>query len=97
MLTGTNNHVGATAVATLPSEIKTTRNAASSEPPTGSTQSRLAKALRIEWLGQTIASICWIASVFVYGISSTGDWLQLGAASAWLVANIAAIAAAETE
>ncbi|MEM6638721.1 MAG: hypothetical protein AAF610_02340 [Pseudomonadota bacterium] len=45
--------------------------------------------LRPEWLGQTVASVCWIVSVFSYGISSTGDWLQLGAASAWLVANIA--------
>ena len=49
------------------------------------------RALRIEWLGQTIASASWIASVFTYGISSTGDWLQLLAASAWLAANIAAI------
>ena len=53
---------------------------------------RLARALRIEWLGQTAASLCWIASVLVYGIGSGGDWLQLFAASAWLVANIAAIA-----
>lgn len=51
--------------------------------------------MRVEWLGQTIASICWIASVFVYGISSTGDWLQLFAASAWLVANVASFATAE--
>lgn len=53
---------------------------------------RLAKALRVEWLGQTVASLCWIASVFSYGISSQGDWLQLSAASAWLLANLAAIA-----
>ncbi|MEM6779401.1 MAG: hypothetical protein AAF670_17230 [Planctomycetota bacterium] len=46
---------------------------------------------RIEWLGQTLASLCWIASVFSYGIQSNGDWLQLVAASAWLVANIAAV------
>lgn len=45
--------------------------------------------LRVEWLGQTVASLCWMTSVFVYGIASTGDWLQLGAASAWLMANIA--------
>ena len=55
------------------------------------------RALRIEWLGQTIASVSWIASVFAYGTpSQTGDWLQLVAASAWLVANIAAIAKPET-
>ena len=51
------------------------------------------KILSAEWLGQTIASGCWIASVFVYaggGLpESTGDWLQLGAASSWMVANIA--------
>ncbi|MEM8734037.1 MAG: hypothetical protein AAGG44_07440 [Planctomycetota bacterium] len=51
----------------------------------------LARMLRLEWLGQTVASLCWIASVFVYGISSVGDWLQLAAASAWFVANIAAL------
>ena len=50
-----------------------------------------AKAMQAEWLGQTIASICWISSVFVYGISSGGDWLQLIAASSWLFANIASL------
>ena len=53
------------------------------------------RALRLEWLGQTVASISWGASVFVYGISSAGDWLQLIAASAWLVANLAALAPSE--
>ncbi|MEM8678216.1 MAG: hypothetical protein AAGF97_02570 [Planctomycetota bacterium] len=57
--------------------------------------SRLAAAIRIEWLGQTVASICWIVSVFAYGISSTGDWLQLCAASSWLIANIATLATVE--
>ena len=55
----------------------------------------LAKMLRIEWLGQTIASLCWIASVLTYGISSNGDWLQLFAATAWLIANIASLLNAE--
>ncbi len=50
----------------------------------------LARVLRIEWLGQTVASLCWIASVLAYGISSSGDWLQLCAASSWLLANIVA-------
>lgn len=59
--------------------------------------SRLERAMRVEWLGQTAASLCWIASVFAYGISSTGDYLQLGAASAWLLANTAAIVAAERD
>ncbi|MEM7448853.1 MAG: hypothetical protein AAF355_11480 [Myxococcota bacterium] len=57
---------------------------------------RLEKALRVEWLGQTIASMCWIASVLMYGINSGGDWLQLIAASAWLVANIAAVVSPES-
>lgn len=52
---------------------------------------RIERALSLEWLGQTVASICWIVSMLSYGISSTGDWLQLSAASAWLIANIAAI------
>ncbi|MEM6456242.1 MAG: hypothetical protein AAF772_14190 [Acidobacteriota bacterium] len=60
-------------------------------------RSRLARALRVEWLGQTVASLCWIVSVFVYGISSGGDWLQLSAASSWLVANIAALVNAEAD
>lgn len=67
---------------------------------TASTETRRStweRALRIEWLGQTIASLCWIVSVFTYGISSAGDWLQLSAALAWLVANIAAIATAEAD
>ena len=50
----------------------------------------LARVLRIEWLGQTVASLCWIASVLAYGISSSGDWLQLCAASSWLLAYIVA-------
>lgn len=53
---------------------------------------RLSAALRIEWLGQMAASLLWIASVLSYGITSTGDYLQICAASAWAVANIAAIA-----
>lgn len=52
---------------------------------------RLNRMLRVEWLGQTIASVCWIGSVLAYGISSFGDWLQLAAASAWLMANIAVV------
>ena len=50
---------------------------------------RQKKTFCIEWLGQTIASLCWIGSVLTYGINSGGDWLQLCAASAWLMANIA--------
>mgnify|MGYP001202083173 CR=1 FL=1 len=47
-----------------------------------------ANAISFDWAGQTIASICWILSVFSYGINSIGDWLQLLAASSWLLANI---------
>ena len=50
------------------------------------------KMLSLEWLGQTVASACWIMSVFVYSDGAlpetAGDWLQLTAASAWMVANI---------
>ncbi len=59
-------------------------------------RSQFFKVLRIEWLGQTIASMCWIASVFAYGISSVGDWLQLFAASAWFLANVAALSEKDT-
>ena len=60
-------------------------------------RSRVERALRVERLGQTAASVCWIGSVFIYGINSVGDWLQLCAASAWLLANIAAVAAAKAD
>ena len=56
-------------------------------------QTRIGKMLSFEWLGQTIASLCWIISVFAYGITSTGDWLQLTAASSWMISNIATIIA----
>jgi len=60
-------------------------------------RSRLAKMLHIEWLGQMAASLFWIVSVLSYGISSTGDWLQMCAACSWLIANIASIVKAETK
>ena len=60
-------------------------------------RSFLKKAVRVEWLGQTIASMCWIASVFTYGISSPGDWLQLFAATAWFIANIAVLLSSEVD
>ena len=54
-------------------------------------QTRLEKMSSLEWLGQTVASLCWIISVFSYGISTTGDWLQLLAASSWMLSNISSI------
>ena len=63
----------------------------------GAGRSRLARVRSIEWLGQTAASVCWIGSMLAYGIRSSGDWLQLFAASAWLLANIVAIATAEAD
>ena len=58
---------------------------------------RMKRALRVERVGQTVASLCWIASVLASGINSPGDWLQLCAASAWLIANTAAIATAAAD
>ncbi|MCG8583312.1 MAG: hypothetical protein MI757_01200 [Pirellulales bacterium] len=83
------------APATPSSEINATSEVAKSGVVSGAGRSRLARALRIEWLGQTAASLFWIASVLTYGISSTGDWLQICAASAWLLANVASIVTAE--
>ena len=54
-------------------------------------ETRLSKMMSFEWIGQPLASLCWIISVFVYGISSTGDWLQLMAASSWMLSNIASV------
>lgn len=51
----------------------------------------LAEALRIEWLGQTFACLFWIGSVLVTGVNTLGDWLQIFAASCWLIANIATL------
>ena len=54
-------------------------------------ETRLSKMMSFEWIGQTLASLCWIISVFGYGLSSAGDWLQLMAASSWMLSNIASI------
>ena len=51
----------------------------------------VSRMLRLEWLGQTVASLCWIVSVFLYGIESAADVLQLAAATSWLVANVASL------
>ena len=58
---------------------------------TQSNNTRISKMMSLEWLGQTVASGAWIVSVFVYGLESTGDYLQLVAASAWMLSNIASI------
>ena len=56
----------------------------------------VSRMLRLEWLGQTVASVCWIVSVFLYGIEKAADVLQLAAASAWLVANVASLVKPES-
>ena len=58
---------------------------------TQSNTTRISKMMSLEWLGQTVASGAWIVSVFVYGLASTGDYLQLVAASSWMLSNIASI------
>ena len=58
-----------------------------SNPPV----SLVSRMLRLGWLGQTVASLCWIVSVFLYGIEKAADVLQLVAASSWLVANVASV------
>ncbi len=63
----------------------------------GAVRSRLARMRSIKWLGQTTASVCWIGSLLTTGIGSTGDWLQLTAASAWLLANIGTIITADAD
>ena len=37
---------------------------------------------------QFIASTSWMASVFVYGSFTLGDYLQLIAASSWTISNL---------
>ena len=58
---------------------------------TQSNDIRISKMMSLEWLGQTVASSAWIVSVFVYGLASTGDYLQLVAASSWMLSNVAAV------
>ncbi len=60
-------------------------------------RSRLSRARSLSWLGQTAASLCWIGSMLVYGVESGGDWLQLCAASAWLMANVASLVCADAD
>lgn len=64
----------------------------------GNAPTRMQKAASLDWLGQTLASLCWIISVFVYANGepssmSSGDWLQLTAASCWMASNIASLLA----
>ena len=47
--------------------------------------------MKIEWLGQMVASLCWICSMYYYGLNSVGDNLQLCAGIAWFIANLASI------
>ena len=55
-------------------------------------QTRLGKMMSFEWIGQTLASFFWIISVFAYGgPEGLGDWLQLMAASSWMLSNIASV------
>ena len=55
-------------------------------------QTRLSKMMRMEWIGQTLASLFWIVSVFAYGgPEGLGDWFQLMAASCWMLSIIASI------
>ncbi|MQG19286.1 MAG: hypothetical protein FI687_05895 [SAR202 cluster bacterium] len=42
----------------------------------------------IIWVFQFIASTSWMASVFVYGSFTLGDYLQLIAASSWTISNL---------
>ena len=97
MLTGNDEGVAGWALAAPSSGPNATSEAARRGVASGAGRNRLARALRVEWLGQTAASVCWIASMLTYGISSSGDWLQLFAASAWLLANIASLATAEDD
>ena len=52
---------------------------------------KLSNMMKVEWLGQTVASLCWIISMLFYGLSTVGDHLQLCAGVAWFLANIASI------
>ena len=97
MLIGHDERTAEQQTTALASVSDTNRSAEDSEFTAGTTVKRLSRLLRLEWLGQTFASLCWIASVFTYGVSSAGDWLQLSAASSWLLANVATLFVAEAD
>lgn len=59
------------------------------------TKSGISSRMTADWLGQTIASLAWMTSMAFYGLSSTGDWLQLLAASSWFFANMASLLKAD--
>ena len=90
MLTGNQEDAVFQAVSPPLCGPNTTNASVGTAGGSSSVQARLARVLRIEWLGQTVASLCWIGSVLAYGVNSSGDWLQLFAASSWLLANVAA-------
>ena len=71
--------------------LNETNNIKKSITANQSNDTRISKMMSLEWLGQTIASGAWIVSVFVYGLESTGDYLQLVAASSWMLSNVAAV------
>ena len=65
------------------------------EIPSKTSPTRIEKMMSVGWFGQVLASMFWILSVFSYGITTSGDWLQLLAASSWMMSNIAAIISIE--
>lgn len=71
--------------------LNESNNIKRTETTTQSNDTRISKMMSLEWLGQTVASGAWIVSVFVYGLASTGDYLQLIAASSWMLSNVAAV------
>jgi|TARA_B100000035_G_scaffold246646_1_gene215331 hypothetical protein len=71
--------------------LNESNNIKRTETTTQSNNTRISKMMSLEWLGQTVASGAWIVSVFVYGLASTGDYLQLVAASSWMLSNVAAV------
>ena len=59
------------------------------EEPPYFTKSQVITVLeQVGTLLQLVASLSWMASVFVYGSYGLGDYLQLIAASAWTLSNI---------
>ena len=97
MLTGNKEMIARSVATTSSSHVESSDEVTLNRISADVASSRLARVMRIEWLGQTLASLCWIGSVLAYGISASGDWLQLLAASSWLVANIAAAMTGEAD
>ena len=54
-------------------------------------QTRLSKMMRIEWIGQTLASLFWIVMYLLMGDQKDSRLVTTDGGSSWMLSNIASI------